>query len=159
MVCRNRAICMRKPIYWTCSSCSLIFEQHFCFSTFILTYIHVIFTVNIYEKSLDGINYMNLPMQSSAFFYLLSSCYKLPWTTGEQFYVCSIIQCIMLHENLPFSHVPVLWIWLFFFFFFLLDIQCIHFLQTSFFHVKSRQNISVSTSRLLLFIHFILFLD
>lgn len=140
MLCRNRAICCtRKPIYWTCSRCSLIFERHFCFSTFILTYIHVIFTVNIYEKPLDGINYMNLPMQNSASFYLLSSCYKLPWTTGEQFYVCSIIQCIMLHENLPPSRTPVLWIGLFF----VLDIQCSNFLETSFLHVKSRQNISV----------------
>lgn len=44
-----------------------------------------------------------------------------------------------------FTRAPVLWIWLFFssFFLFVLDIQCFHFLQTSFFHVKSRQNISV----------------
>lgn len=88
---------------------------------------------------------MELPMQSSAFFYLLSSCYKLPWTTGEQFYVYSIIQCIMLHENLPFSHARRFFgsDCFFFFFLFVLDIQCFHFLQTSFFHVKSRQNISV----------------
>lgn len=147
MLRRNPAICMRKPIYWTCSRCSLIFEQHFCFSTFILTYIHVIFTVNIYEKPLDGINYMNLPMQSSAFFYLLSSCYKLPWTTGEQFYVCSIIQCIMLHENPAFftraGSLDLTNFFFFFFFLFVLDIQCFHFSETSSFHVKPRQNISV----------------
>lgn len=114
-------------------------------ATFLLFNIHIdvhprnIYREYLWETAAWNQLYELTDAKQRLLFYLLSSCYKLPWTTGEQFYVCSIIQCIILHENLPFLYTPVLCIWLFF----VLDVQCFHFLETSFLHLKSRQNISV----------------